>query len=90
LGFVQALAKFEYFMHVFNIFSHYCSKFPTLTMGKKNGTITARLNFITRALPCFTEIHKIFYIPHDAFSRMGKKRIPEDIFNLLDSIALAH
>jgi LAGLIDADG DNA endonuclease family len=34
-------------------------------------------------MPCITEIHTLFY-------SSGKKTLPENIFELLDPIALAH
>jgi hypothetical protein len=41
------------------------------------------LEFYTRALPCFQELYEIFY-PH------GVKVIPNNIYELLTPIALAH
>jgi len=83
LGFKQSLKNFEYIWYVFNILSQYCSSLPYGNIGKRNNTITYGVGFITRALPCFTNLHKLFYINK-------KKIIPTDIYNLLDPIALAH
>jgi len=41
------------------------------------------LSFYTRGLPCFNECRSLFYINK-------VKRIPEDIYNLLTPVALAH
>ncbi len=58
----------------------------------RNGGTSHALNFNTRALPCFTNLHKQFYnnLESSNLSRIGKKGIPQNIFHLLDSIALAH
>lgn len=48
----------------------------------RKNTITYSVELHTRALPCFTNLHTLFY--------NNKKIIPEDIYNLLDPIALAH
>lgn len=88
--FKQSLDKFEYFMFVFNILSHYCSSLPSVIIGKRNNTVTYGLHFFTRALPCFTDLHNLFYIKTNALSRIGQKIVPTDIFNMLNDIALAH
>lgn len=41
------------------------------------------IEFFTRSLPCFTELHSIFYVN-------GVKVIPHNIYDLLTPIALAH
>jgi len=83
LGFVQSLAHFDYLWYVFTILSHYCSSFPHFVTGVRFGTKTFGLQFFTRSLPCFTELHKLFYVD-------GVKIVPADIFNLLTPLALAH
>lgn len=42
------------------------------------------LQFFSRSLPCFSEIYSIFY------GAKGEKAIPEDIYNILTPVALAH
>lgn len=69
---------------VFNELSHYCNSCPQLTKGIRLGNPYFGLQFLTRSLSCFTEIYSSFY---DA---KGIKRIPEDIYNLLTPVALAH
>ena len=68
---------------VFNILSHYCSSYPVLTKGVRSGNPFFGLQFLTRSLPCFTELYSIFYVNK-------VKVIPEDIYNLLTPVALAH
>lgn len=41
------------------------------------------MHFFTRALPCFTELHSLFY-------HKGVKIIPNNIYDLLTPVALAH
>lgn len=77
-------------MMVFSILSHYCSRLPSLRVGNRRGIPTYGLDLNTRALPCITDIHKLFYVNSNYSSRTGKKIIPQNIYHLLDPIALAH
>jgi len=83
LGFQQSLIHFPYFWSVFTIFSHYCSSLPYLKCATRKGITSFGTVFQTRSLPCFTELHTLFYIA-------GVKVIPEIIFELLTPVALAH
>jgi hypothetical protein len=83
LGFLQSLAKVRYILFVFNILSHYCSNGLYFRRGNRLGIKFYSLSFFTRAMPCFTELHSLFY-------QNGVKIIPHDIYNLLTPIALAH
>lgn len=83
LGLKQSLNSFEYLWSVFIILSHYSSSFPILIKGKRNNAITYGVQFFTRSLPCFTKIHNLFYVNK-------VKAVPQDIYNLLTPIALAH
>ena len=44
---------------------------------------TIGLQFFTRALACFTELHSLFYVNN-------VKVIPGNIYNMLTPVALAH
>jgi hypothetical protein len=83
LGFKQSLYHSEYVWFVFNLLSHYCSSYPSLTTGVRTGTKFFGLQFFTRSLPCFTELHSLFY-PN------GVKVIPDNIYELLTPVALGH
>ena len=83
LGFSQSFDKFEYFWYVFNSLEHYCAGLPTYRIRKKTNNYLYSLTLQTRRLSCFSEIHKMFY-PN------GKKIIPDNIYNLLDPLCLAH
>jgi LAGLIDADG DNA endonuclease family len=82
LGFKQSLSRSAYVWFVFNILSHYCSS-SQLTKSLRLGNKHYGLQFFTRSLPCFTDLHSLFY-PN------GTKIIPDNIYELLTPIALAH
>jgi LAGLIDADG DNA endonuclease family/Cytochrome C oxidase subunit II, periplasmic domain len=83
LGFKQSFTHFEYLWHVFNLLSHYSSSYPHTTIGKRNNTIVYGLEFFTRSLPCFSQIHSLWYY-------QGTKVLPYDLFDYLTPIALAN
>jgi len=83
LGLKQSLDHSQYVWFVFNILSHYCSSSPRLTTSIRAGNWNYGLQFVTRSMPCLTELHSLFY-PN------GVKIIPNNIFELLTPIALAH
>jgi hypothetical protein len=83
LGFKQSLSRASYVLFVFNILSHYCGSSPRLTSGIRAGNRFYGLEFFTRAMSCITELRSLFY-PN------GVKIIPEDIYNMLTPVALAH
>nr|YP_009240537.1 LAGLIDADG endonuclease [Pyronema omphalodes]AMO66509.1 LAGLIDADG endonuclease [Pyronema omphalodes] len=64
LGFKQALVKSKYVWFVFTILCHYCSSYPFLVTGVRSGVryFGRPPPFFTRALPCFTELHSLFYV----------------------------
>jgi LAGLIDADG DNA endonuclease family len=83
IGFKQSLLRFEYLWQVFSVLSPFCNRLPRLIIGKRNKTITFGVEFATRSLPCFITYLELFYVNN-------KKIIPENIYHLLDPIALAH
>ena len=83
LRFKQSLSKSKYVWFVFSQLAHYCSSWPYLVKGERAGTNTMALEFYTRALPCIKEIYSMFYIN-------GSKIIPENIYEILTPVALAH
>lgn len=83
LGFKQSSIHSEYVWFVFNLLSHYCSSYPCLKSNGIKGNGHYAWEFSTRTMPCFTELFYLFY-PN------GVKIIPEDIYNLLTPVALAH
>lgn len=83
LGFSQSLSRSDYVWYVFNSLSHYCNRNPYLRKLSRSGTQLYALEFFTRVLPCFTELHTLFYVNK-------KKVIPSNIYEILTPIALAH
>lgn len=83
LGFKQSLSRSSYVWYVFNELSHYCSSYPQLKTGIRAGKSYSSLHFLTRAMPCITELYSLFY-PN------GVKIVPHNIYELLTPIALAH
>lgn len=83
LGFKQSLSHSTYVWFVFNILSHYCNTGPKLTSSVRVDKINYALGFFTRSLACFTELYSLFY-PE------GVKVIPQNIYDLLTPVALAH
>jgi len=83
LGFSQSGDHAGYFWFVFSILSHYCFSYPRLRIKARLGKEIIGLEFFTRSLPCFTELHSLFY-PN------GVKIIPSNIYELLTPVALAH
>lgn len=83
LGLAQSLDHSDYIWFVFSILSHYCNIFPVYRQRTRNGKVHCNLDLITRSLPCFTELHSLFYVNK-------VKGIPENIYELLTPVALAH
>lgn len=77
------ISPFCLFLACLYYFSHYCSSYPGFRVRERFGNITFSLQFFTRSLPCFIELHQLFYVG-------GIKIIPSDIFNLLTPVALVH
>jgi len=83
LGFKQSLDHSQYILFVFNILSHYCSSSPHIIISIGAEKRYYGLEFFTRSMACLTELHSLFY-PN------GVKIIPNNIFDLLSPITLAH
>lgn len=83
LGFKQSLARSSYVLFVFNFLSHYCGSLPNLVGGIREGNRYYAMQFFTFGMPCFTELHYLFYPDK-------KKIIPDNIYELLTPVALGH
>lgn len=96
LGFAQGAVNSKYFYHVFFQLSHYCSSFPAVRIRNYKGKENIGLEFFTRTLPCFTELHSLFYPNPSRGSPTGNphgkriKVVPENIYDILTPVALAH
>jgi len=83
LGFEQAYSQFSYVWSVYGVFSHYCYSFPRFKTRTRNNIQTSSVTFTTRSLPCLVKVFNAFY--HD-----GKKVVPENIYNMLTPVSIAH
>jgi len=83
IKFEQSLDKFEYFWNVYNVLSPYCASYPHLKNRLLNGKLFYSLRLQTRSLPSFSKLSHLFI-------RDGVKIVPDDIYNLLNPVALAH
>lgn len=81
--FKQSIIHIDYVVHSFLILSHYCSNIPSVVKSKVKGKTYYAVTFKTRALACFNELH-------DSFYKNKIKVIPENIYDLLTPVALAH
>uniref|UniRef100_UPI0022388368 LAGLIDADG endonuclease n=1 Tax=Ramaria cf. rubripermanens TaxID=2016387 RepID=UPI0022388368 len=83
LEFKQSSKNSAYVWFVFSILSHYCNVYPYSVINVRKEKVHSALALYTRGLPCFNELRSLFYINK-------VKRVPEDIYNLLTPVALAH
>lgn len=84
IEFRQSIDKFEYVWFTwFNCLSHYCERYPYSYASVRKGVPYYNLTISTRGLPCFTELYHLFYVNN-------KKIIPENIYELLTPVCLAH
>jgi hypothetical protein len=75
-----------YFYHVFSFFMQFCTQMYKPLIRKSGISIKGKaqfgISFTTMSLPCFNEIHSLFYI--------NKTKIaPLNIYELLTPIGLA-
>lgn len=77
----QSFEKFEYLWSTFVELSPYCAGYPLLRHRTSNGKSVYPLRLQTRSLPGFSELYELFI-------RDGLKIVPDDIYNLLNPVAL--
>jgi len=86
LMFKQGIVHKDYIMHLYEIFSGYCSSGPKFTNAapdKRTGVVYTGIYFNTHCLPCFNALYSLFYIG-------GVKIVPSNIFELLTPLGLAY
>jgi hypothetical protein len=83
LGLSQSLSHFKYIWFVFNALSHYCENFPVLRERKRGKKTHWCVDVVTRSLPCFAELHSLFYVNK-------VKVIPHNIYDLFTPVAFSH
>lgn len=84
LSIKQSISHLEYILYVFYKLSHYCMTVPKLIKNKSaNGRISYDIELVTRSLPCFTILRRMFY--------NGRiKILPNNIYDLLTYESIAH
>ena len=83
LGLKQSFDNFNYVWYVFTQLTHFCNSYPYSISGIRNHNKYFAVCLQTRALSCLTELHTLFY-PNKT------KIIPNNIYDLLTPVALAH
>lgn len=86
LRFEQSTVHEDYLFHLYDLFQSFCTQAPkmyTRLPDKRTGNIYSRILFYTYSLPCFNELHELFY--------QGKKKVvPSNIGDLLTPLSLAY
>lgn len=88
-GFAQSgkVEKLDYFWHIFNLFSFFCTPglTPTIKTFARVGydTVLTSISFVTMQLPCFNVYYQMFYVN-------GKRIVPYNIGELLTNVGLAY
>jgi hypothetical protein len=81
--YAQSVKHAEYLNLVFSLLKPYCNmSSPTLGQVKLRNTTYGVVSFTSRSLPCFTELHTLFYLD-------GIKVVPSNIAELLTPMGLA-
>jgi hypothetical protein len=86
LRFRQGIVHEDYILHLYELFKEFCSVAPKtqiLKPDKRTGKVYSSIYFMTYALPCFKELHELFYVE-------GKKVVPLNIKELLTPLSLAY
>jgi hypothetical protein len=86
LFFEQGTVHKEYLLHLYELFKSFCLQAPktnTRLPDKRTGESYSRISFKTRAFPCFTDLHNLFYVE-------GKKIVPMSIVELLTPLSLVY
>lgn len=81
--------KHEYFWHVFNLFTMFCTPglepYIKTFIRKGSDVVYTSISFVTLRLPCFNTYYQLFYLsPH------GTKIVPYNIIELLTAVGLAY
>jgi len=79
LRFEQSIIHDDYIRYLYTLFQFYCISEPKVYIKKPNlktGVSYSCVRFITCSLPCFNELHELFY-------PLGKKIVPVNIGELL-------
>lgn len=82
LGLTTSLKSASYALWMFSVLAHYCQSSPYVFSASLKGVVHYCLKFQTRAYPCLTLLHSVWYLD-------GIKVLPPTIFDDLTPVALA-
>jgi len=87
--FTQTVLRFEYLWYVFNSISFLCYNVPRFGKSVRKGKVSYFLQVHTRSYPFLRDIFNLFYVK-DMIKGNYVKRVPIEIFFLLNPISLAY
>lgn len=82
VGLKQSIKNSEFLWHTWFQLICYMGNIPYIVSNFKRGKLFYSWQFETRSLPCLIYLHQ-------QFIKEGKKIVPEDIYELLDEVAIA-
>jgi len=85
LKFCQSYKHLDYLIHLYDLFSLYVSSPPRVYEINRSSGSYLQVSFQTFSFPFFDQLYLLFYDPIS-----GKKKIPENIGNLLTPLGLSY
>jgi len=85
LKFCQSYKHLDYLIHLYDLFSLYVSSPPRVYEINRSSGSYLQVSFQTLSFPFFDQLYLLFYDPIS-----GKKKIPENIGNLLTPLGLSY
>jgi len=85
LKFCQSYKHLDYLIHLYDLFSLYVSSPPRVYEINRSSGSYLQVSFQTWSFPFFDQLYLLFYDPIS-----GKKKIPENIGNLLTPLGLSY
>jgi len=85
LKFCQSYKHLDYLIHLYDLFSLYVSSPPRVYEINRSSGSYLQVSFQTLIFPFFDQLYLLFYDPIS-----GKKKIPENISNLLTPLGLSY
>lgn len=85
LKFCQSYKHLDYLIHLYDLFSLYVSSPPRVYEINRSSGSYLQVSFQTLSFPFFDQLYLLFYDPIS-----GKKKIPENISNLLTPLGLSY
>lgn len=85
IGLKQSIKNFDYLWEVFNNLANLCSSYPYLSKNMLRNKLFYSVQFETRQLKCFSEIHSLFFKDENKI-----KSISVELLDYFDYVVLAH